>query len=90
LAERAFNSLSRPQACDEPQKTSTAVGFQLVEILAALGRCRSATNDPDLQACFDPVIARCQELLHTLFSQLAELQTAGFRLYRAQVLGENQ
>lgn len=48
LAERAFASLTRPPADDEPQKTSTAVGFQLTEILAALLRCKRAIVDADL------------------------------------------
>jgi hypothetical protein len=90
LAERAFNNLACPPASDEPQKTPTAVGFQMTEIIAALRRCRPAAGNPDLHACFDPVIARCQELLDTLVCQHAELQTVGFRLYRTQVLGENQ
>ncbi len=41
LAERAYASLTRPPASDEPAKTPTAVGFQLTEILAALLRCQS-------------------------------------------------
>jgi hypothetical protein len=71
----------------EPAKTPTAVGFQLTEILAALARCRSAAIDPELQACFDPVIARCREMLDRLIPLHGELQSVGFRLYQKQILG---
>ena len=78
LAERAFASLTRPAAIDEPRKTPTAVGFQLTEILAALARCQAAMVDPELQACFDPVIVRCREMLSGLVAQETELQAEGF------------
>jgi hypothetical protein len=90
LAERAFASLNRPPIHNEPQKTPTAVGFQLTEILAALLRSKAAITDSELQACFDPVISRCREILNTLFAQQAELQAQGFRLYQAQILGDAQ
>lgn len=88
LAERAFASLNRPPAYNEPQKTPTAVGFQLTEILAALSRSKAAITDSELQACFDPVISRCREMLNTLVAQRAELQAQGFRLYQAHILGD--
>jgi hypothetical protein len=88
LAERAFYSLTRPPAGDEPQKTAMAVGFQLAEILAALVRCRSAVADPDLRQCFNPVVARCGELLSTLVSQHADLQSVAFRNYTSRILGD--
>ena len=90
LAERAFASLNRPPSHNEPQKTPTAVGFQLTEILAALIRSKAVISDSELQACFDPVIARCREMLNTLVSEQAELQAQGFRLYQAQILGDAQ
>jgi hypothetical protein len=87
LAERAASSLARTPMKHEPAKTPTAVGFQLTEILAALARCRSAAIDPELQACFDPVIARCREMLDRLIPLHGELQSVGFRLYQKQILG---
>ena len=69
LAERAYNSLKRPPAWDEPAKTPTAVGFQLTEIVAALLRCKSLVTDSELQECFHPVIASCREMLDTLVSE---------------------
>lgn len=88
LAERAFASLNRPPTHNEPLKTATAVGFQLTEILAALNRSKAAITDSELQACFDPVISRCREMLNTLVAQKAELQAQGFRLYQAHILGD--
>ncbi len=87
LAEHVSASLTRPPAGDEPQKTAMAVGFQLTEIIAALVRCQSAVADPDLQECFNPVVARCRELLTTLVSQQADLQAGAFPKYTAQILG---
>jgi len=89
LAERAVGSLTRLPARDEPQKTPTAVGFQIVEILAALLRCQSDTGDPDLRTSFDPVIGRCREMLDTLVSQETDMQAGGFRLYKARILGDS-
>ncbi len=90
LAERAFASLTRPPIRDEPQKTLTAVGFQLTEILAAILRCKAAIVDSELQMCFDPVVSRCREMLNSLVTQQAGLQTEGFRLYQARILGDAQ
>lgn len=90
LAERAFASLNSPPTLNEPQKTATAVGFQLTEILAALFRSKVAVSDSELQACFDPVISRCREMLNTLVAQQVELQAQGFRLYQAHILGDAQ
>lgn len=90
LAERAFASLKRSPTRNEPQKTATAVGFQLTEILAALIRSKAAISDSELQACFDPVILRCREMLNTLVAQKMELQAPGFRLYQAHILGNAQ
>ncbi len=90
LAERAFASLHRPPSHNEPQKTPTAVGFQLTEILAALLRSKAAIADSELQGCFDPVILRCRDMLSTLVATQVELQAQGFRLYRAHILGDAQ
>jgi len=88
LAERAYASLTRDPAPDEPAKTPTAVGFQLTEILAALLRCQAHVTDSDLQECFQPVIARCRGMLDTLVSKQPELQSEGFRLYQQRILGD--
>jgi hypothetical protein len=88
LAERAYASLTRDPAPDEPAKTPTAVGFQLTEILAALLRCQAHVTDSDLQECFQPVVARCRGMLDTLVSKQPELQSEGFRLYQQRILGD--
>jgi hypothetical protein len=87
LAEHAFASLSRLPSPDEPKKTVTAVGFQLTEILAALLRSRERVEDPDLRACFDPVVTRCRELLGELVEKQPELQDSAFRLYQERFVG---
>lgn len=87
LAERAYESLTRDPASDEPAKTSTAVGFQLTEILASLLRCQSSVSESELRECFQPVIARCRHLLEMLEAKETELQTKGFRLYQKRILG---
>ena len=88
LAERAYASLTQTPASDEPAKTPTAVGFQLTEILAALLRSQNRVTDCGLQECFQPVIARCREMLDTLVSKHKELHAEGFRLYQQRILGD--
>lgn len=88
LAERAFLSLTRLPAGDEPQKTPMAVGFQLVEILAALVRCESTVTEPDLRECFSPVTTRCRVLLDALVSRHTDLQSVAFRNYTSRILGD--
>ena len=81
LAERAFASLESPPSPDEPEKTPTAVGFQITEILAALLRSQEKIEDEELRACFAPVLARCQELLGRLIKNHPELKEGAFRTY---------
>jgi hypothetical protein len=88
LAERAYASLTRDPAPDEPAKTPTAVAFQLTEILAALLRCQALVTDSELQECFQPVIARCRGMLDALILKQPELQSEGFRLYQQRILGD--
>lgn len=82
LAERAFASLSQAPAADEPIKTPTAVGFQLVEIISALKRCRNRISEKELQECFDPVLSRCMEMLDQLAAQSPSLGGGSFANYR--------
>jgi hypothetical protein len=87
LAESAFASLTRRPAPDEPEKTPTAVGFQLTEILAALLRSQAKLQDENLRACFEPVIDRCRELLGKLDETHPELREGPFRAYRERFIG---
>lgn len=87
LAERAFASLSRPTTPDEPEKTPTAVGFQLTEILAALLRSQAKLQDETLRDCFTPVVSRCRELLVILSTAHPELCEGPFRAYRDRFAG---
>jgi hypothetical protein len=86
LAERAFASLGRPAARDEPTKTPTAVGFQLVEICAALERSKARVSDKELKQCFDPVLARCLELVDQVARRNPELKGGVFQDYRQRIL----
>jgi hypothetical protein len=82
LAERAIASLSHPPAPDEPEKTPTAVGFQLTEILAALLRSQEKIEDEALKDCFVLVISRCRELIGKLIESHPELGDGVFRMYQ--------
>ena len=77
LAESAFSSLTRPPISNEPQKTATAVGFQLTEILAAMIRSKTVVSDPELQ------------MLNSLVAEKTELQVQSFRLYQTRILGDS-
>jgi len=87
LANRAFASLSQPPGPDEPEKTPTAVGFQITEILATLLRCREGVEDVTLRECFDPVIDRCRDILGELASTHPELKEGAFRSYQQRFVG---
>ena len=87
LAERAFASLTHPPTPDEPEKTPTAVGFQLTEILAALLRSQEKIEDESLKECFVPVIGRCRELIGKLVESHPELGDGVFRMYQDRFLG---
>lgn len=86
LADRAYLSLEKEPAPFEPKKTPTAVGFQLVEIIAVLMRCRDKTNHPELQVCFDIVISRCKEMIDAIRNKYPELSNGSFDLYYKQLL----
>lgn len=88
LAERAFANLSRPPASDEPEKTPTAVGFQLTEVLAAILRCREKVEDESLKECFETPVARCRELLGKLLDAYPELRDGAFHLYQDRFVGD--
>ncbi|NQV23506.1 MAG: hypothetical protein HQ518_03970 [Rhodopirellula sp.] len=87
LAERAFASLNHPPHQDEPEKTPTAVGFQLTEILAALLRAQVKIEDETLKECFVPVIGRCRALIAMLVACHPELGDGVFRMYQDRFVG---
>jgi hypothetical protein len=85
LARHAVASLTRIACHDEPTKTPTAVGFQLVEIIAALLRCRSMMPDDELRDAFLPVLAQCNGMLDQLVNEYDVLRDAGFECYRQAI-----
>jgi hypothetical protein len=85
LARQVAESLSRPSLPDEPKKTPIAVGFQLVEITAALLRCRNQASDAELRSVCDQAIVECRQLLDAVCTAHPEQLAIGpFDLYRKQ------
>jgi len=88
LAKQAFASLGQPPGRNEPQKTATAVGFQLVEICAALKRSRARVSDKGLRECFIPVIEECRALVSEVVKKAPALRSGAFQEYRRRILNE--
>ncbi len=82
LAQQAFESLSRSPRQDEPRKTPVAVGFQLVEITAALLRCRGRAIEGELRGLYDQAVDRCRTWLDTLAAEKPDLTAGPFTTYR--------
>jgi hypothetical protein len=90
LAHRAFESLTKQPPAGEPRKTATAVGFQLVELLAALRRCRDDIAQPDFKELFTPVLAEIREFLASVVRNSPELQSPSFTQYRTEFMEAGQ
>ncbi len=87
LAESAFASFNQHASMDEPEKTPTAIGFQLTEILAALLRSQAKLEDDSLKECYEPVIDHCRELLEKLILVHPQLGEGSFREYQDRFVG---
>lgn len=87
LAESAFASFNQHASMDEPEKTPTAIGFQLTEILAALLRSQAKLEDDSLKECYEPVIDHCRELLEKLILVHPQLGEGPFREYQDRFVG---
>lgn len=81
LARQAYESLKREPGPHEPAKTPTAVGFQLVEIIAALRRGRDRMVEADHRAAYEEAIGKCRAWLNEV-SAAPEMTTAEFSKYR--------
>jgi hypothetical protein len=90
LARSAFESLTKPPPAGEPRKTATAVGFQLVELLAALRRCRDDMAQPDYKELFTPVLAEIREFLTNVIENSPELQSSTFTHYQTEFMEAGQ
>jgi hypothetical protein len=88
LAKQAFASLRQPRGRHEPLKTATAVGFQLVEICAALKRSKAQVSDKELRQYFDPVLEECRGFLNEVVKEVPALNCGAFQEYRRRILGE--
>lgn len=82
LVERAVEGLRVGPPAGEPQKTAVSVGFQLVEIAAALRRCRGRALTHEGKEVLDRGIERCRRALDGFVAEYKELQTSTFREYR--------
>jgi hypothetical protein len=82
LAHEAYESLKRGPGPHEPNKTPTAVGFQLVEIIAALRRGRDRMVEADHRAAYVEAIGKCHNWLDKLTAAYSELKNAEFSKYR--------
>lgn len=87
LARQVVTSAACAPGPNEPKKTAIAVGFQLVEIGAALVRCREAAGGAELLAELDAGIEICRSELDALASKHDELRENGFVAYRRCFLG---
>jgi hypothetical protein len=88
LAKQAFASLGQPPGRNEPLKTATAVGFQLVEICAALERSKAHVSDKELRQYFDPVLEECRALVNDVVKKAPALKSGAFKDYRRRILKE--
>ncbi|MBY0230400.1 MAG: hypothetical protein K2W96_14040, partial [Gemmataceae bacterium] len=83
LAKRIAESMDAGGA---PRKTPTAVGFQLVEIAAALDRCRAAVAE-EMRGLCRRAAEECVSLLRQAEERHEELRNASFARYRDALLG---
>jgi hypothetical protein len=90
LARRAFDSLDKPPPLGEPRKTATAVGFQLVELQAALLRCRNEITQPELKELVNPVLGEIRGFLANVAVNSAEVQSPAFERYCEEFLEAKQ
>lgn len=82
LAERAVESLRAGPPSGEPKKTPISVGFQLVEIVAVLQRCRERATTAEGKTVLDRGIERCQQILDGLVTEYEQLKDETFWEYR--------
>lgn len=81
LAERATESLRNGPAPGEPKKTLVSVGFQLIEIIAALRRCADQSS-LEATALIKEAIEQCEKLLNDLSADFPELFGGTLEEYR--------
>jgi hypothetical protein len=88
LATEAVRGLREGPRHNEPRKTSIAVGFQLVEIVATLQRCSQRAPAGEARAILDGAVQRCQTLLAEVTTHHPELREPSFVRYRRSFTGE--
>ncbi len=81
LARRATESFRNGPAPGEPKKTPVSVGFQLIEIIAALRRCTDKTSLEAATLIKDAIIS-CEKGLGALITDCPELRGGALEEYR--------
>lgn len=87
LVERCVESLEHAPGPSDPEKTPVAVAFQVVEIMAAMARCRSVMLTKELPEEFSAAIGRCNSKLDRLRQRHAQLRGGAFERYRRAFVG---
>ena len=85
IAKRAADSLRTEPPSTEPQRTPTAVGFELVELFALIRKCRGQTVDKDALEVLDLAASECARLLDNVSSDFAEVRVPTFLEYRRKI-----
>ena len=88
LVNLVVQSLRALPARDEPIKTATAVGFQLVEIAGVLRRCRERVTDPEVREAISAALGLCLDRLDELSHAYPELTSGVFPRYRIRFVGD--
>jgi hypothetical protein len=88
LATEAALGVKAFRRDDEPVKTPIAAGFQVVEIIAALQRCRDRAPTDEARDVLAEAVDRCRGLLVDLCAQHPELGESGFARYRRRISPE--
>ena len=88
LATEAARGVREAPRSDEPVKTPTAAGFQLVEIIATLQRCGQRAPTDEARQILEHAIQRCRRILADLETSYPELRESGFVRYRGRFRAE--
>jgi hypothetical protein len=88
LAKRVASSLAVETNNGNPSKTVTSIGFQLLEIILVLQRCRAAAPNTEVGQILEDGIEECERLLEEVIRAHRELDDGLFLEYRKRLLAE--
>lgn len=81
LANRVANSLAMPPSNGGPRKSAVAAGFQLVELIACLGRIKKGLADSESRGRVAAAREDCRKLLRDITATAPELADSLFQKY---------